>query len=500
MTDIDENGTSSTSHDLGTVAARGALWMLIASGFNKIVTLGGQWALAWFLVPDDYGIVAMAMSAAWIASFLTAGSLQPVLVNRGTDFDAFASDAFWLSITIGLTSAVCTAALAQVASIVFHDDRALWILLVVAAAALIASPRTVYAAKLKTQLRFRAIATVQFAEGILHTGGVVILAMLDFGPYALVLPMLWVRAFSVLALRYAAGSIPIRKPSARLWGQLLAPALWVMLWSNLESLHMHGTNLVIGLMHGAAITGLYAWGYQFSTQATFFLATNLRVVLFPTLTTLNDDKERQVRACRQAAQALLAICIPICILQGSLAGTYVPLLFPDRWLDAVPVIQWFSVAMASLPLSILGVSLLLAHGRFRDLALLTCLVGLTAMGAALVAARVGAQTEIAAAVSVSLALGHLVLFSLAVRGLGVTFSEAVRTVSRPILAAVPGQLLALAALALPSSAHPLARLIGVTVCVGVVHAGAVRWLCPEILGRLRSVVMDRLPARAAATP
>ena len=103
-----------------------------------------------------------------------------------------------------------------------------------------------------------------------------------------------------------------------------------------------------------------------SSQAIFLVATNLQGVLFPVLCKINADIERQYRAFAQACRLLMLVIVPVCVLQILLARPLIELVFHDRWLPAVSVVQWLSLGLLTQPLSILTASLLLARGQYRE--------------------------------------------------------------------------------------------------------------------------------------
>ena len=67
---------------------------------NKAVAMLCQIGVAWFLSPQDLGLVATATSVVGILSFLLGGQLQRILVQRQRTFEEDAGQVFWLSLVI----------------------------------------------------------------------------------------------------------------------------------------------------------------------------------------------------------------------------------------------------------------------------------------------------------------------------------------------------------------------------------------------------------------
>jgi len=54
----------------------GAQWTILFSILNKVVTFFAQIAIAWFIVPEEMGLVAICTSIATIGQIFTASGLK----------------------------------------------------------------------------------------------------------------------------------------------------------------------------------------------------------------------------------------------------------------------------------------------------------------------------------------------------------------------------------------------------------------------------------------
>ena len=171
----------------------------------------------------------------------------------------------------------------------------------------------------------------------------------------------------------------------------------------LTALLASGASFVIGLVQrDATTTGFYYWGFSLSAQAVFVLVTNLQGVLFPVLTKLNGDLQRQFSAVERACRLLLSVAAPMCVLQYLLAAPFITLLFQERWQPAIGVAQWISLGLLCQPLYLVATSVLMARGQFRRLAAITGLSAVATMLAAGAGAMLGDQLVIARCVGLSL--------------------------------------------------------------------------------------------------
>jgi PST family polysaccharide transporter len=385
---------------VGRAFARGALWTVTCSLLSKGVTVVGQLALAWFLLPEDFGLVALALSITALAALFSAASLQNVLIQRQDRFTELAGQVFWLGTGLHLVAGLLIAALAPVAGWVSGDPRVVPLVLLAALSFPLAALTYPYTAKLYVGLRFRTVTLLQAGGGVVQTAAAIALAACGFGPYSVILPQLAVQVYCAVVYRAAAGAVPLWPIRPSLWPALIAPSVWLMLQSVFMGLRVHGMTLVIALFHDARLMGLFFWGLQLSTQIVFWLSVSLQQVLFPALAKLNEEPERQANALRRAERVLLVVCVPLCVLQMVLSAPLIPLVFGAKWQAAVPVVFWLTGGIFTLPLGLLGWSLLMARGRNRLLAGVAFLQASCLAAASLVGARLGDEVAIARTVGV----------------------------------------------------------------------------------------------------
>ncbi len=329
----------SAEASLGRKAAHGALWTILFSLLNKGLALGSQIALAWFLVPDQFGVVALAISISSVVFVFSGTNLKALLIQRTEESSNDVSQVFWLSLSLNVTIAVCLAAAAPMIATWFGDKRLAPLLWILSAAIPVMALPTVYVSRLYREFRFSAIARIQFGEGIIRNGLAVPLAAAGFGPSSLIIPMFVSAVFAYVCCRFLAGPIRIAKPQPRQWPALIIPSAWLMLIGLIGAVQSYGTTLVLGCAHDPTAVGLYFWGFSLASQAIFLVAANLQSIFFPVLSKLNEDRSAQAAIFIRVCEILCLAIVPLCVLQWVLARPAVEIVFHGRWIPAVPVVQ-----------------------------------------------------------------------------------------------------------------------------------------------------------------
>jgi PST family polysaccharide transporter len=419
---------------VGSHAARGAVWTFAFSLLGKATTVGTQFVLAWLLVPEELGLVGLTLAVMNFTAVVGGGNLKSILVQRGSRFDEDAGHTFWLALLLNALAAVLLAALSPVAGLLFKEPRVILLLLLAAVALPIQSLNTIYVAALHRDLRFGRVSGILFGASLIQNGSAVLLATMGYGAMSLIIPWTLNAAFMALAFRFSAGRIAIGRLNVRRSLELCGPAGWLIVNGIFVALLNSGANLAIGLIqHDSTVAGYYYWGASLSCQAVFLFVTSLQGVLFPVLTRLNLEPVRQLAGALNACRTLLAVAGPVCLTQALLAGPAIRWLFDDRWQPAIGVVQWLSIGLATQPLNVLAVALLMAHGRFRQLAALNASIALSVLLTAVIGAQTGGPSDIARWTGPALLLSNFVAGLWVFRRFNAGWTQLSSIVVRPLV-------------------------------------------------------------------
>jgi PST family polysaccharide transporter len=239
-----------------TLAIKGATWATFGVGLQRLVQTLALLVLARILVPEDFGLVAVAVLVLNFANRAKTLGLHTALVQHPGDDQRAPDTCFIINgcltiATLGVILAVC-----PLVSKVF-DPRAGSLLALLSIRlipqALAAVPSTL-AVK---SLDFRKQALIQAAEGLVSAAGSIILATAGWGPWALVAGSL-AGSFAAAVLWWIR---PVWVPQWQ-FDRTIASQLvhaGVRIWSsgNLAYLIDSANRLMIGSMLGLARLGHY---------------------------------------------------------------------------------------------------------------------------------------------------------------------------------------------------------------------------------------------------
>lgn len=357
---------------LGRSALIGTSWLLVQNIGSRVISFGSQIILARLLAPSDFGNIGLALTITTLASVIANFGVDDVLLQRQKALRYWASSGFVASLVLGLLSFAAVALAAPLFAAMYHSRILLSLLPLMALAMPLTALSTVPMAKLRADLNFRLIATYTTAElagtQLLTIG----LAVWGFGVYSFAIPM------PVMALVRAIAFWLFAKPRL---GRIRLKQLRMMSSNSaavfgtkiLTAAVSQGDYFVLGLFAAKPVVGAYFFAFRLAIQPVQLLAGNLSNVLFPILSHLKNDPERQKSAALKASRVLAFVVMPYCFLQAAVARPLLTLVFGAKWLAAIPLVEILSVGLAFDAVSWVAGALLQARGEFRRSFVYSCI-------------------------------------------------------------------------------------------------------------------------------
>jgi PST family polysaccharide transporter len=488
---------------MGDRAARGFVWLMGQTVFLRVVTFVGQLLLAHYLRKEDFGDVGLALTVHAFATILQQGGIAEVLVKRQKHISRWSNPAFWMSLTLGVSSAFLVAATAPLVALAYGEPDIVPLLYVLAASMVPSALIMVPEAKLNADLRFKALAGVGAASASSIILLSVVFAACGFGAMSMVLPRPIVLTVHWLVVMFLARPRVVLRPQARRWRYLLGDNLTLVLGKFCLIITHQGDYIVLGLLTSDAVVGVYYFAFGLSMQTMSLITQSLGNVLFPVLSKL-DDPVRQAQGFIRAARLLALVGVPLCLLQAGVADPVIRELFNKEWVEAIPILQVLSLGMALRLVGSPAGSLFYAQGRFRTVLVLNACYAAAFLVAVTIGALAGGAMGVAIGASIYFAILGPVHMYVAVRPAGGSLGDILRVYAVPLVASV----LALAPAVWVASLVPHVRgenwikMACIGAVTGVLYTLLVRVMAPsllhELFARVRGIpAVGSLSARAA---
>lgn len=343
--------------------ASGVVWnfsdLMLRRGVGGVTTL----ILAWFLVPEDFGLMAMMVVFLALSKVVVDGGLSQALIRQYTVTQCEYSTAFFANIGIAvLVYAVLFAGAPLIAG--FYQEPRLVDLMRVAGIAVVFNAFTlVQRAALSRELKFSLQMWVSL-PAVLVSGVVAVgLAYAGYGVWALVAQMLVTSLFT----------------SVMLWGLGLWRPTYELGWPELRRLFNFGGYLLVAQLTNAPFRYMYVVviAKLFSTTAAGFyffagrirdiivdqLVSSVQTVTFPALAKFQDDTNRLKQGYRQVIAVTTFLVFPVLTIIAAVADSLFQLLLPKAWHPATVYLQLMCLAALLSPLHSINLNILKVRGR-----------------------------------------------------------------------------------------------------------------------------------------
>src|SRR5215510_13268391 len=175
------------SRDLGRLALRGGAVSVAMQYGNGVLQVAAAVILARLLTPEDFGLVAIVTVLTSFAPLLIDFGLGDATTQRSKITRTQVSSLFWLSSGIGLAIAVVVAVCGPLIAWIFRDARLEDIALYSAITFVLFGVSNQHLALLRRTMQFGKIAKIQILSTFVGIAIAILMAIFDYGYWALVL-------------------------------------------------------------------------------------------------------------------------------------------------------------------------------------------------------------------------------------------------------------------------------------------------------------------------
>jgi lipopolysaccharide exporter len=369
--------------ELSQLAGTALLWKAIQLGGLKGLFLIRLLVLARLLAPDDFGLLAIALTAAGFLLIITDFGILPALVQR-TDIDEQHYNAAW---TLGfIRGLVVTGVLvlgAPIIATMFNEPRAINIIRGLAIATLLEQMASIKLADLTRRLEFRSLAFTGITKALADTMIAISLAPL-LGVWALVVGALGGSAAYTFISYIVAPHRPrlfLDRETVRI---LIRYGRWIFLTGLIAVAGAAALRALISHQLGTVELGIYFLAGRLAFLPAEIAKEVVGSVAFPLYARLKSDIHQVTQAFRAIFIGMVAILMPICALIIFLAPSLIENLLGSKWAGTVPIIQLLAIASIICPIGESTVSLVQGLGYPYKITVLEAVQSLLAILCALV--------------------------------------------------------------------------------------------------------------------
>ena len=341
------DGSAETPGDnIGALARTAAGWQFLSKGINTALQMVTAIVLARLLMPDDFGIIAMALMVTGLGTIFQDLGLGQALVQRKSIEDRHIRSAFWGTLVMaGLLYGIVVLSAPHV-GVFFDEPRMVPVIKIIALVFLFAPfavvPRAMLQRKLDFKTQFFAGLASSLGYGIVGIG----MALLGYGYWALVGAALANAAGSTLVLCILMRYLPPIVPSFRGLGDLYGFGTGATGVGLLNYIAQQIDYLVIGRWLDSTALGLYEKAFRLVHAPLSIIGGIISPVLFPVFSRLQEQRARARDIMGRILTVVSALSFPPLATLAVAAPELIPLVLGEQWTDAVVPAQILAAAGA----------------------------------------------------------------------------------------------------------------------------------------------------------
>lgn len=326
-----------TGEDTAARVVKGAAWVVGTRWLVRLMGMVSVIVLARLLLPEDFGVVAVASTCIWILDGLSEFDVTKALI-RSPALDQDLLDTAWtLTVARGVLSSTIMLLGAPIIAYLMDDPRLEAVISVLAISPLLYGLKNPKFISFERDLVFFQHSLVMIGQKL---GGFVVslvIAVVYQNYWALILGAITTALVNV-TLSYVL--IPYR-PSLCLkrFRELFAFSGWMSLESALSTLSLNLDNFIIGYFIGVKETGIYYMSHAIAMLPTENLLHPINHVLFPSFSAVSSDYPQLRRIAIEAIGINMSIGLAVCVGFALVADGFVPLVLGDQWLSIIPYLQ-----------------------------------------------------------------------------------------------------------------------------------------------------------------
>ncbi|MEM9507399.1 MAG: lipopolysaccharide biosynthesis protein [Cyanobacteria bacterium P01_E01_bin.35] len=315
-------------------------WLGIGELINRVFRLATTVTLARVFSQEDYGLMAVIyMTFELVTVFIHRGGVAAKIVQADDhEVAELADTGYWLQwiVCLSLFALQCAASVAIAG---FYGNQRLILLLSVAALGYILLPLcSVHIALIERENRLKVTALCNVAQSFLANTVIVTLCLWGMGIWSIVWAII-ISQFSWIIIAWRSHTWrPPRKFQLKNWQKIINYSKNIIGIELLNKLRLNLDYLIVGRFLGMDQLGLYFFAFNAGSGITMNVVNTFMSALFPYLCAAKETSQKLRHDYFHSLKTLALIIIPIVILQSALSPLYVPIIFGEKWVGAVPIL------------------------------------------------------------------------------------------------------------------------------------------------------------------
>lgn len=346
-----------------SAAWRGMIWRFLERCSSQVVSFVVSVILARLLLPEEYGIIAMTMIFIALSEVFVTSGLGSALIQKSSYDEESFSTMFWVSVVFALLLYGMLFLLAPYIAFLMHTPELVPVLRVLGLRLPISAMNSIQQAYVSQQMIFKKFFFSTLC-GTISSGAVgLVMAYSGYGVWALVGQNIVMVIVNTTALHFLIPWRPTFFFSKCVFQSLYGFSWRIMLTSFIGTFFEQLRGFLIGRYYKAADLAFANRGEQFPSVLAGNISTTVQSVLFPAFSHLKQDRHMVREAVRKSLMIGSFLVVGLMAILAGLAENLIVVLLTDKWIFAVPYLQWSCLGQCFSILGMINLQTISALGR-----------------------------------------------------------------------------------------------------------------------------------------
>lgn len=315
--------------------------------------------LARTLESSEYGLMAILyVFLEFSQVFIWHGVTAKIIQADEKDLQEICNTAYWINWSVCLLAFSIQCGIAYPVSQLYSSPQLFWPLCLAATTYLIVPFFLVKASLLERAGRMKEVAFINAAQSTTSNLMIIVLVMLGWGIWAIATSIsLSTLVWLVVNFRESSWSFP-KKVTFDKWKEIAGYTQNIIGVQLLNKLRGNLDYLIIGKFLSVEKLGLYYFAFNAGSGITMNVVNTFLWALFPHLCGLRQDPQQLKAEYFKNLKTIMSFVSGIVILQSSLSFFYVPWVFGNKWIPAIPILILICLSVIPNSLKLIGSILL----------------------------------------------------------------------------------------------------------------------------------------------
>ena len=322
----------------------GLFWQFCQKGVGQFISFGISVILARLLMPQEFGVVALAgMFTVLTGIFIDCGMGSALVQKKDAD-DLDYCTLFWAQTCFSVIVYIIVFSLAPWFSVLFHISELTAVIRVSALSMILGAFGGIQGVIVTRRMDFKVYFYRTLISSILSGSIGVYLAFCGWGVWALVTQNLSSIIISTITVFSQVKWFPRFIFSKQRFDHLFRLGVKFMASSLIGTAFGQLKGYIIGIKYMATDLAYYNRGDGIPNMFISNIDSTINGVLFPVFAKLQDDRETVKSAVRRSIKTSSFLLFPLLLGLAAVADNLVIILYTEKWAPCIPFMQVFCIS------------------------------------------------------------------------------------------------------------------------------------------------------------